>query len=282
MVNIIGEHKWRINLFYICILLFVVVFMGCQKIIEVPLNNARPRLVVDGLITDKPGPYYIKISTSGDYYKLGETPRVEDAVVAISDSEGNKDILVPVSNQKGLYQTTTLQGVAGRTYYLKIQYNGQVYEATSYMHPIPAKSIVLSRIDYVEGDVFRKKGYYLYFDINLKKQNSDVSYWRVFVSKNDSLYNGPNDYLLGDDRFLKDKLKDLELPYNFEPRDTVHIEMHSLDQFHSDYYNQLQQLLFNDGGLFSPPPVNPSGNISNQALGLFRASSITSTQIIIP
>lgn len=255
--------------------------IACQKVVEVPLNNSDPRLIIEGTITNNPGPYYVKLSTTGSYYDKGKTPSVSDASVVITDDVGNKDILTPVSDQPGIYQTNILQGVPGRTYHLRVDYNSKVYEADAYMHPLPAKSIKLDTILFVEKGFGRDEGYYLYFDIDLKKEPSTISYWRTFCYKNDSLYNGPNDYLMGYDEFLIGDIQNLELPYNFKLGDTVHLQMNSLDKRDFDYYNQLQQLLFNDGGLFSPPPMNPIGNISNQGLGLFRASAVFDNTFIV-
>jgi hypothetical protein len=54
-----------------------------------------------------------------------------------------------------------------------------------------------------------------------------------------------------------------------------------------DYLSQLVNLLFNDGGLFSPPPQNPKSNIrvvkgDSQVLGFFAVSPVLSRTVIIP
>jgi hypothetical protein len=47
------------------------------------------------------------------------------------------------------------------------------------------------------------------------------------------------------------------------------------------YFYDLAALLNSDGGMFSSPPSNPRGNISNGAIGLFQVSAIASGEIQI-
>jgi hypothetical protein len=46
----------------VLLLVTIIVFSGCQKVINVDLNEAAPRIVIEGLINDRPGPYTVTIS----------------------------------------------------------------------------------------------------------------------------------------------------------------------------------------------------------------------------
>jgi len=98
------------------------IFASCVDPIDVG-HLFQPLLVVEGLITDQPGPYIIKISRAipillVDQYKLDQ-PRFETgAIVAIEDDQGNSETLVEKS--PGNYYTSSLQGTIGRTYTLSI------------------------------------------------------------------------------------------------------------------------------------------------------------------
>ena len=50
------------------VIVTAVFLTGCQKVVSIDLNNANPRLVVEGIVTDQPGPYSVKLSMSGDYF----------------------------------------------------------------------------------------------------------------------------------------------------------------------------------------------------------------------
>jgi hypothetical protein len=76
--------------------------------------------------------------------------------------------------------------------------------------------------------------------------------------------------------------------FKFKEKDKVRIELYRLNQDAYDYLNQLVNLLFNDGGLFSPPPENPRTNIrvlegNGEVLGYFMVSPVlTETVVIVP
>jgi hypothetical protein len=66
------------------------------------------------------------------------------------------------------------------------------------------------------------------------------------------------------------------------------MELYRLNKDAFVYLNQLVNLLFNDGGLFSPPPQNPTSNIrvvsgKGEVLGYFVVSPVlTRTVTIVP
>ena len=47
------------------------------------------------------------------------------------------------------------------------------------------------------------------------------------------------------------------------------------------YYKALLSQFENDGGTFKPSPASPPSNISNGALGIFRASALDTMSIIM-
>ena len=52
------------------------------------------------------------------------------------------------------------------------------------------------------------------------------------------------------------------------------IEMHSLTEEAYQFYKALLQQFRNDGGMYSPSPGSPLGNIDNGALGFFKVSAV--------
>jgi hypothetical protein len=250
---------------------------ACQEVVELNLRNVTPKLVVDGAITDQPGPHYIRLSTSASYYAQGETPRVTDAVVTLSDDAGNTEVLQHLETAPGTYQSTEIPGVVGRTYYLKVEYRGGVYQSQAFLPAVT--DIDRLEVRFVPGSPLKQEGYYLYF--YAQEPRDEKNYYRWFVYRNDSLYNGRNDLLIANDEMVQGDIEGLELGYAFEEGDRVRLEMHSLTREVYEYYVGLRNVYFNDGGLFSPPPVNPTSNISNGALGVFRASSVRAGEVNI-
>ena len=116
----------------------------------------------------------------------------------------------------------------------------------------------------------------------------DGNFYRLLVTKNDTLLNGTDDYFLFDDTFGTNILDNgFELNgFAFEENDKVKLQLIRLNENAYDYLVQFVSLLSNDGGLFSPPPENPISNIiaskgEGQVLGYFMTGSIISKTITI-
>lgn len=89
-------------------------------------------LVVDGNITDQPGPYVIKLfrSSNVDDILNFEEPFIVEKVTLLDDA-GNSEVLS--SSGSGIYQTKAngMRGVVGRKYSLRIELvNGGIVEST--------------------------------------------------------------------------------------------------------------------------------------------------------
>ena len=83
-------------------------------------------LVVDGIITDQPGPYTVKITRSA---AIGEeTEFVSGVDMSIEEENGMEASLTEISD--GVYQTAGIQGVEGKRYRLNFNYLGQEYQSS--------------------------------------------------------------------------------------------------------------------------------------------------------
>jgi len=113
----------------------ILLFNSCIDRINIRVPNAsNSQLVVDGLITDEPGPYTVKLSLSSKIESFLEfdTRPVSLAKVTIFDNEGNAELLDEINDGDGIYQTKPggIQGVVGREYSIRIEtYEGEVYES---------------------------------------------------------------------------------------------------------------------------------------------------------
>jgi Domain of unknown function (DUF4249) len=103
-------------------ILFLFV-MACVDPLDVKLPAEERRLVVDGLITNRPGPYQVKLYYSNPLSttKLRPFDPVTLAQVFIVDDQNNKYNLAEV--RQGVYETNgvELTGQIGRGYYLTIK-----------------------------------------------------------------------------------------------------------------------------------------------------------------
>jgi hypothetical protein len=268
----------------IIVLIVFPALISCQKVIKIDLNSPSPQLVVVASISNKPGPYYVRLSKTVNFDDITIIPAVTGAIVEISDLSGNIDTLTELRN--GIYKTNRLRGIPGQTYKLKINTDGQVYESVSFM-PFPADGLKLAikreveenpslgrngggqiiwyQVNYEINDPENYKNYYRFIQYHNKRE---ISSRRVF---DDQFHNGK---IIADEFGLHDTI-------NFEPGDTIMIELQNIDQGAYNFFRTLRGGI--DGLSFlSASPANPISNISNNGLGYFSANSVNSGILIIP
>jgi hypothetical protein len=95
---------------------------ACVDPLSVKVTESDRRIVVDGLITNLPGPYQVKLfySNSLRTNRLAPFEPIKQAIVVIIDDLGNRYSLSETS--PGLYETNVndLQGVIGRSYHVSV------------------------------------------------------------------------------------------------------------------------------------------------------------------
>jgi hypothetical protein len=105
----------------IILLLFLFV-MACVDPLNIKLPTPQTRLVVDGLITNQPGPYQVKLFYSKEFNSSEQNyfPVVQ-AQVSIFDDHQSKYNLTEIS--PGIYETNAneLMGEIGKSYYLYVE-----------------------------------------------------------------------------------------------------------------------------------------------------------------
>jgi len=257
-------------------LLSLVVFSGCQKVINVDLNVAAPRIVIEGIVNDRRGPYAVTISKSGSYFNQPVLQTVSGAQVTITDNAGITDSLK--ETEPGIYLTSTLRGFPGRTYTLTVISDDQVYSGTS---------TILSHVNIDSLTLVKSLSQRFDFGENRKETNVDIhcffkdppekNFYRVKVYKNDSI--NTESYRLYDDQYTNGEETDMRVA-NAEAGATYRIELMSIDKQTYGYYRTLEDLLFTNP-FFGSTPANPNNNLSNGALGYFGAYATSTRTIII-
>ena len=104
----------------------ILLLSNCVNPIELPIRDIQPELVVEGFITNEPGPHVIRLTRSSDYTTpydfAGVLEREEGATVGLRDSEGIYTELKDIG--RGYYATSPeFSGEVGKSYTLSIQTN---------------------------------------------------------------------------------------------------------------------------------------------------------------
>ena len=270
---------------------WIVVFIAflcvsCQEEVFLDLDRKDARIpVIEGHWTDQGIYNEVKISLSKNYYDSLEQELVRDAEVFVKElSTGRKITFTYLNATRSYRPNPSERAKVGETYQLNVNWKGQVFQSEGLMLEAPTVDSVTW--EYQEKRLFREEGYFVkvYGKIPFPENN----YYRIRVIENDTLKNQREDYLLFDDAFgLQVFEEGLELGYAFQKNDRVRMELYRLNKDAFDYLSQLVSLLFNDGGLFSPPPQNPESNIrvvkgNSQVLGYFVVSPVLARTVILP
>lgn len=139
-----------------------------------PATYSAPLLVVNGQITNQPGPYTVSLSfTNINSLNSAFKSYPDNAAVIIHDDAGNQEQLTYLG--KGIFQTSPsgIQGNAGRRYSVRIILSdGRVYESDP---ELLKKSPAIGQVSFT------------YFDTPEKSQRG---YFKTYVQTQDSVTTG--------------------------------------------------------------------------------------------
>lgn len=278
------------NLTYLLLIVTSCLFISCDKVIDFDLNDQEnSRLVVEGNITNQTKIHTVKLTRTSSYYEDQAAPKETGAIVTIFDGTSTH-ILTENNSSPGVYETSpTYKGVIGKTYTLNITTaNNDNYTASSTLTsvaPIDSVHIDLQKgfkSEEPEDFVLAIKHFgpepatignnYMWLvtlnNVNITETVSDI----MFVT--DEFVNG--NYISG---FNIHEIIVQEVPVVDTLR--FNVEIHSISREYHDFLLAIILETEYNGGLFSGPPANIPSNISNRALGFFRASAVYSKYIEI-
>ena len=248
---------------------------SCEDIIEVDLDSIPPKMVIEGSINDLESQVRIKLSTTTDYFKPGETPPVSDASVTITDEQGTTTTFEETA--PGFFLSNPFQVMENTTYTLEVMAGDEYYEAECTMP---------ERVD-IDSMSFEPAPIYMDFAENAFQVSCHFedpeeidNYYRVKAYVKGDELSGDRSKVVFNDDFVEGNV--ISIPWDLEgfmALDTVVMELQTLDRASYDYYRTLFPIL--NGGMGSPNPTDPETNLSNDALGYFGASTISRDTIVI-
>ncbi|HTF18207.1 MAG TPA: DUF4249 domain-containing protein [Chryseolinea sp.] len=271
------------------ILLLVAVFslIACEKTVILDISQNQPRVIIEGQVTNQPGYQYVKVTRSSGFYETGASPRVENASIFVSDDAGNTYDFIHNpggdADSAGYYRPANpFVGTVGRAYHLSVQVDEQLYEANDLLTPVTKIDSLSSQINEDEQDDPDKVGKFYEVLMFAKEPQNTTDYYLFKFYRNDSLtFDFDTDIYYADDELLGENIDGVPSPVFYAPGDLARVEMYSISREAYVFYNDLQQLLNNDGGLFGQPPSNSRSNLTNGALGYFQASALNMKEIVV-
>jgi hypothetical protein len=300
---------------YLSLFLFILIISGCITQF-VPETDEDPNLlVVEGLITDQPEVYTIKLSKSMPLGKKLTLKPLKGCTVRITDDQGHS-YSVAETTTSGTYQTNpaTFRGVVGLKYTLHINTNNALPTHYSY-ESMPVEMIAVPPIDSLyhekvlikEKDEFSgaKEGSQVY--LNTKDLQGNCKFYRwdftetwkfrlpysvpnstCWITNKSDVINIKNTSVLAEDRIHRFPLKFISSETDrLSVRYSILVNQYSLSEDEFTYWEKLQNLSEEVGSLYDITPSSVPGNIfcvedpTEQVLGYFSVSAKTSKRIYI-
>ncbi|HEY4288354.1 MAG TPA: DUF4249 domain-containing protein [Puia sp.] len=258
--------------FVFALLVVVIGLAACQKVVNLNLKNASGKYVIEGNVTNLPGPYQVTIGKTGEVTSDYSFTGVSGAVVTIRDNTGNGEALLEV--QPGLYQTKSLQGVEGRTYSLSISVGGNTFTSSSVMpHPVNLDSLYI-----VDVYNFSKmvKAVVPVFTDPVGQGNSYRFNEMINGVLDKTLFYSNDDF--SDGRTSTFNLLRPDPDSTLHVKDNVSVEMQCIDKEVYKYWYSVDQSSTGDGGNTASNPVT---NITGGALGYFSAHTSQTKSILV-
>lgn len=245
----------------------ILVFVACEKVVDIDLNQKDPQFVIEGMIIKGDSTQRLRITRTLNFNETEAYPVVNSANVTIVDDLGNSGIYQSIGD--GWYELKNYVGTENRTYTVKILVDGKTFTASSQMPvQVPLETLLAESFPFGQ-DTFRAV-------IPLRMDPKGIAnYYRFDIKKNDTVLKG---VYIQDDQFS-------DGDYNYEPlgpgsfmqHDTVDLIMYCIDKPVWSYFNQLA---VNIGGGASP--ANPTPMFTGGALGYFSACTKEAAQAIFP
>jgi hypothetical protein len=245
------------------LIITLMILSSCTEIIDIDLNSSNPQIVIEGNVSNT-GESVIKITKSVNFDESNNLPKVQNAIVEISDNLGNSEILLESS--EGIYSTSSFGGVEGRTYSLNVQVDNLKLESVSYM----PNNVSFDSLFVTKGSAPGFPGAQendLFYEVRVKYKDpaDEVNFYRFVEIVNNEI---TNSYVFNDrlnnGEYVTVPL--LNLSRELVPGDVLQIEMQCIDEFVYEYFNSFGNT---QGG--SPTPANPYTNIIGSELGYFSA-----------
>ncbi len=166
----------------IILIVALILFDSCVDRISIEVPAGGDVLVVDGLITDEPGPYTVEITRAAKLdTDLNFRKFVTAKSVAIFDNLGNSEVLKEV--EQGIYQTKPngIRGVVGREYHVRVEgRDGKIFESVPEMIKPVGKidSVYYEAVSFQPADAPTTYGFDIYMDSKGLPDSDNQLRWR--------------------------------------------------------------------------------------------------------
>lgn len=251
----------------------LVLFTSCEKVIDVKVDDASPKYVIEGVLSNESGGCVVKVSQTKGLGDNNQMAGVGSAVVRIT--ENGSAAVTLTESATGIYQGP-LVGAPGKTYTLQVTIGREVFTATSTMpRYVGIDSVYTAFMDWMG-----EKEYYPNVVYTDPAEKGDAYRFVLYINgtKTKDLF-GQNDDLSNGRRNTVSLFSEDDLQDDLKPGDELRVELQSIDPQVYKYWFSLWQGATGEGNAASP--ANPVTNIRGGALGYFSAHAVSARAVIL-
>lgn len=242
--------------------LLLFTFYACEEVVDVDLETAQERLVIEALIAWENGTtgneQTIKLTKTASYY-TNDIIYATGATVQVTNI--NTNVVFPfVETTSGIYTTTSFVPVLGDNYRLTINYNGAQYIGEETLLATPDISAVNQSTN--DGFSTTDTEINVYFQDDANEENHyHIDLLQTRPSSGDEIN---DDYYNYSDEFENGSI----LHFYYEDEDILtddifNISIYSISTRFYNFFELLDAQANGDRGPFSSPPANVKGNCIN-------------------
>ncbi|MCW2119897.1 DUF4249 domain-containing protein [Flavobacterium sp. 7A] len=257
-------------------------FYSCEEVVQVDLDTAPPKLVIEATIKWQKGTtgkeQKIKLTTTASFYST-QIPTVSGAIITVQNSSNTNFNFREVAGT-GEYICTNFIPKIDETYTLNVKHNGETYTATETLKSVAP----IEKIEQKNDGGFTGK------NIQIKTYFTDpplvTNYYLYQYTYTDQItqtfYGDVDTYFQGNQFFSLSQNDDLKAG------DEVKIVHYGVSKSYYNYMNILISIAGGgSGGPFQSPPATVRGNVinntnkSNYPLGYFALCEIDSRTYLV-
>ncbi|MFT5252442.1 MAG: hypothetical protein ACI87N_001452 [Flavobacteriales bacterium] len=270
----------KINLI---IVFFSLLFLtSCEEVVQIDLNNAAPRIVVEAAIRWQKGTsgslQKIKLTTTAGYYDTA-IPIVSGAVVTVKNS-ANLIFTFNEINGTGEYVCSNFIPVINDEYTLTVTSKGQKYTATETLKSVaPIVEIIQNDKGGFTGNNIEIKTYF-------NDPANESNYYLYNYSYSSQVLQ--NYYVDEDTSYQGNKFFSISQSNKIKKNDKIMVTHFGISKSYYNYLRILLSIASNGGGSpFQSPPATVRGNLinitnaDNYPLGYFSLSESDKREFII-
>lgn len=299
------------------IISLVLLCSSCIETIDFDVERSGSRLVVDGMITDTPGPHTLKLRRTTDEETTSKP--LSGALITITDNLGNSESYYEIFDGTYILEGSSVKGVQGRSYSIEITLpNGYTYRSEEETMPTEvAKDSIHYEFDTItelneygsssEKEIVRiirhttipetEQPLYLKWEIEETYKFSEYDFPDPFGRPPPMCYitrypEPQTIHLLNGRELASGKLApqtilERNIDYTFYQRHYINLIQYSVTRQAHEYWTEVDQIVNQSGTIFDVPPANAHSNIKNvndsaeQVFGYFSAAAVDTSRVFL-